>query len=56
MTDPHEQDSIFLAATDPDVEEPPRPAVDDSNEAMRRLRHPFDVQDGGSRPSRAMEM
>jgi hypothetical protein len=52
MTEPSEQSGIFRAATDPDAEELPRPTADESDEAMRRLRHPFDVPGGRSRQGR----
>ncbi len=44
MTD-DEHGRIFLAPTDTPAEQSPRPAVDGSAEAMRRLRRPFDVDD-----------
>ena len=40
---PDEPGSIFQAPTGPHVEEHPTPTVDGSDEARRRLRHPFDV-------------
>jgi len=40
---PDEPGSIFQAPIGPHVEEHPRPTVDGSDEARRRLRHPFDV-------------
>ena len=44
MNHPDEPGSIFQAPAGPQVEEPPQPTVDGSDEAMRRLRNPFDVQ------------
>jgi hypothetical protein len=44
MSDPDEQGGIFRAPAGPQFEEPPQPTADGSAEAMRRLRHPFDVQ------------
>lgn len=44
MNNPDEPGSIFQAPAGPPVEEHSQPAVDGSDEARRRLRHPFDVQ------------
>jgi hypothetical protein len=44
MNHPDDRGGIFLAPAAPHVEEPPSPTVDGSTEAMRRLRHPFDVE------------
>lgn len=40
---PDESDRIFQAPPGPRVEEHAQPTVDGSDEARRRLRHPFDV-------------
>lgn len=43
MNHPDEPGRIFQAPTSPHVEEHAQPPVDGSDEARRRLRHPFDV-------------
>jgi hypothetical protein len=55
MNDPNENSSLFQAPHSPEAEEPAPPAIDGSDEARRRLRHPFDTSeasDPGNRPDR----
>lgn len=56
MNDPIEYGRIFQDPHRPDTEELSPPSVDGSEEAMRRLRHPFDAppqaSDRSDRPDR----
>jgi len=44
MSDPDDRGGIFRAPGGPAAEQPDQPVADGSTEAMRRLRHPFDVE------------
>jgi hypothetical protein len=44
MSDPDDRGGIFRSPGGPAAEQPDQPVVDGSTEAMRRLRHPFDVE------------
>jgi hypothetical protein len=53
MSEPDERARIFLSPGGAAAEEPDQPAVDGSTEAMRRLRHPFDVEPAAGAEERA---
>jgi hypothetical protein len=44
MSEPDDRGGIFLAPAGSTAEQPNQLTVDGSTEAMRRLRHPFDVE------------
>jgi hypothetical protein len=44
MNEPDDRGDLFRAPKGSKVEQPPQPTVDGSTEAMRRLRHPFEVE------------
>jgi hypothetical protein len=53
MSESDERGGIFLAPGGSAPKEPDQPAVDGSTEAMRRLRHPFDVEPAAGAEERA---
>ena len=53
MTPNRDHATLFVAPLPPpgaEAVESPRPTVDDSAEAMRRLRHPFAIRKESERP------